>query len=106
MVEDDVTVDHLMSTIAYGGEEKKWQQIEEEITYSICEDLFTDPKTIPCLHMFCKQCIESNKEMVTIVMSCTTSTRHNINYSHKFYDQSFSGNLQEATKTKRTFNGN
>ena len=54
-----------------GGVEKKWQQIEEEITCSICGDLFTDPKTIPCLHTFCKQCIEksieSNKKMASIV---------------------------------------
>ena len=51
--------------------EKEWQQIEEEITCSICGDLFTDPKTIPCLHTFCKQCIEksieSNKKMASIV---------------------------------------
>ena len=57
--------------MASGGEEKEWQQIEEEITCSICGDLFTDPKTIPCLHTFCKQCIEksieSNKKMASIV---------------------------------------
>ena len=51
--------------------EKEWKQIEEEITCSICGDLFTDPKTIPCLHTFCKQCIEksieSNKKMASIV---------------------------------------
>ena len=51
--------------------EKEWQQIEEEITCSICGDLFTDPKTISCLHTFCKQCIEtsieSNKKMASIV---------------------------------------
>ena len=51
--------------------EKEWQQIEEEINCSICGDLFTDPKTIPCLHTFCKQCIqkriESNKKMASIV---------------------------------------
>ncbi|XP_065886759.1 E3 ubiquitin-protein ligase TRIM71-like [Dysidea avara] len=54
-----------------GGVEKEWRQIEEEITCSICGDLFTDPKTIPCLHTFCKQCIErsieSNKKMAVIV---------------------------------------
>ena len=51
--------------------EKEWRQIEEEITCSICGDLFTDPKTIPCLHTFCKQCIEksieSNKKMASTV---------------------------------------
>ena len=57
--------------MASGGIEKEWQQIEKEITCSICGDLFTDPKTIPCLHTFCKQCIEksieSNKKMASIV---------------------------------------
>ena len=57
--------------MASGGEEKEWQQIEEKITCSICGDFFTDPKTIPCLHTFCKQCveksIESNKKMESIV---------------------------------------
>ena len=51
--------------------EKEWQQIEEEITCSICGDVFTDPKTIACLHTFCKQCIEKsielNKKMASIV---------------------------------------
>ncbi|XP_065890021.1 tripartite motif-containing protein 2-like [Dysidea avara] len=49
------------------------QQIEEEITCSICGNLFNDPKTIPCLHTFCKCClegsIESNKKMAVDV-SC------------------------------------
>ena len=57
--------------MASGGVEKEWQQIEEEITCSICGNLFTDPKTIPCLHTFCKQCIEksieSNKKMASII---------------------------------------
>ena len=51
--------------------EKEWLEIEEEITCSICGDLFTDPKTISCLHTFCKQCIErsieSNKRMASII---------------------------------------
>lgn len=45
----------------------EWQQIQEEITCSICSDLFCDPKTIPCLHTFCKECLErsidANKTM-------------------------------------------
>ena len=60
-----------LEKMASGGEEKEWQQIEEEITCSICGDLFTDPKTIQCLHTFCKQCIEksieSNKKRASIV---------------------------------------
>ena len=54
---------------AMGGIENdpEWQQIQEEITCSICSDLFYDPKTIPCLHTFCKECLEksidANKKM-------------------------------------------
>ncbi|XP_065886758.1 E3 ubiquitin-protein ligase TRIM71-like [Dysidea avara] len=64
-------IDHVKIMASGGGVEKEWRQIEEEITCSICGDLFTDPKTIPCLHTFCKRCIErsieSNKKMATIV---------------------------------------
>ena len=39
------------------------QLVEEEIvTCSICKDLFTDPKTIQCLHTFCKVCLERSIE--------------------------------------------
>ena len=41
----------------------EWKQIEEEITCSICKDLFTEPKTIQCLHTFCEQCVKSSVEM-------------------------------------------
>ena len=40
----------------------EWEQIEEEITCSICKDLFTEPKTILCLHTFCEQCMKSTVE--------------------------------------------
>ena len=42
---------------------EEWQQIGEEITCSICAELFTDPKTIPCLHTFCERCIEQSIKM-------------------------------------------
>ena len=66
----DNYIHHVKIMACGGGVEKEWRQIEEEITCSICGDLFTDPKTIPCLHTFCKRCIESiesNKKMAVIV---------------------------------------
>ena len=49
----------------------EWEQIQEEITCAICGDIFCDPKTIPCLHTFCKEClqksIEVNKKMANAV---------------------------------------
>ena len=35
----------------------KWQKLEEELTCFSCDKLFSQPKTIPCLHTFCADCI-------------------------------------------------
>ncbi|XP_062599475.1 E3 ubiquitin-protein ligase TRIM56-like, partial [Saccostrea cucullata] len=32
---------------------------EEHLTCSICFEVYTDPKTLPCLHSFCKDCINT-----------------------------------------------
>ena len=33
------------------------KDLEKEITCAICHDHYTDPKILPCLHYYCKQCI-------------------------------------------------
>ena len=38
----------------------EWKQIEKELTCSICSELFKEPKTLPCLHTFCKECIQAS----------------------------------------------
>jgi len=42
-------------------EDSDWQSIEAKITCTLCEGLFTEPKTIPCLHTFCEKCIKQMK---------------------------------------------
>ncbi len=37
--------------------EKTLEDLEKEITCAICQEHYTDPKTLPCLHCYCKQCV-------------------------------------------------
>ena len=34
------------------------EKLQEQLTCVVCLDLYTNPKTLPCLHSFCLQCIE------------------------------------------------
>ena len=39
------------------GVEKSLEELEKEVTCPICRDHFTDPRILPCCHLFCKGCI-------------------------------------------------
>ena len=47
---------------SYDTDKNEWDEVEEEITCSICKEIFTEPKTITCLHTFCEECIKSTIE--------------------------------------------
>ena len=36
------------------------KNLKEQVTCSICQGTFTDPKTITCLHTFCCECIKKH----------------------------------------------
>ncbi|XP_028519772.1 E3 ubiquitin-protein ligase Midline-1-like, partial [Exaiptasia diaphana] len=38
------------------------KDLEAQLTCAICNDIFTDPRTLPCLHTFCFKCIKSWNE--------------------------------------------
>ena len=38
-------------------EEKSLEELESEITCLICQEHYTEPKVLPCLHYYCKKCI-------------------------------------------------
>ena len=38
-------------------QEESLEELEREITCGICQEHYTDPKILPCLHYYCKQCV-------------------------------------------------
>ncbi|XP_032238174.2 tripartite motif-containing protein 45 isoform X2 [Nematostella vectensis] len=38
------------------------KQLEDEVTCAICIEHFTDPRLLPCLHTFCRHCLEDLAE--------------------------------------------
>ena len=38
-------------------EGKTMEELEREITCGICQEHYTEPKTLPCLHYYCKKCV-------------------------------------------------
>ena len=95
-------------------EEKKdeWDEVEEEVTCSICKEIFTEPKTITCLHTFCEACIkltiEGNKRLGSnnCCPLCRTeftedSTKIPINFSTKRLIEIFRKRRETLQKTSR-----
>ena len=39
------------------AEEKSLEKLEQEITCSVCQEYYTEPKVLPCLHYYCKKCV-------------------------------------------------
>ena len=55
------------------------KKLEEQLTCAICLDLYTNPKTLPCLHSFCQQCLEGlplDPQGNNYFVSCPTCRHH------------------------------
>ena len=42
---------------SYAHEGKTLEELEKEITCGVCQEHYTEPKVLPCLHYYCKKCI-------------------------------------------------
>ena len=40
-----------------GMEKLSLQKLEQEVTCAVCQEHYTEPKVLPCLHYYCKKCI-------------------------------------------------
>ena len=55
------------------------KKLEEQLTCTICLDLYTNPKTLPCLHSFCHRCLEGlllDSQRDSSFISCPTCCHH------------------------------
>ena len=48
-----------MMAVKKEGHGRSIEDLEKEITCAICHEHYTDPKILPCLHYYCKQCIRA-----------------------------------------------
>ena len=48
-----------LDNMAEGGtlERKSLEQLEKEITCAVCQEHYTEPKILLCLHCYCKKCV-------------------------------------------------
>ena len=37
--------------------DSNWEKVRQEVTCAICLELLDDPKSMPCLHTYCKKCL-------------------------------------------------
>ena len=55
------------------------KKLKEQLTCDVCLDLYTNAKTLPCLHSFCQQCLESlpqDPQGDNYFISCPTCRHH------------------------------
>ena len=55
------------------------KKLEEQLTCAICLELYTNPKTLPCLHSFCQKCLEGlplDPQGDNYFISCPTCHHH------------------------------
>ena len=50
-----------MESMATGREtrQKGMEELEQEVTCPVCQDHFQEPKILPCLHYYCKGCVQA-----------------------------------------------
>ena len=53
---DEINAPSLTMNDQQGGD-SNWEKVRQEVTCAICLELLDDPKSMPCLHTYCKKCL-------------------------------------------------
>ena len=61
-------------------DEKALKKVEDQLNCSVCLDIYTDPKLLQCLHVFCKTCLvrlvfrDEHRQLVLSCPNCRQTT--------------------------------
>ena len=58
--------------MAEGGSKTTLEKFRKELTCSICDSLFKEPKTLNCLHTFCTKCVLKPGDDSREILTCRT----------------------------------
>ena len=76
----DLSLHHTMAEKAVlSTSSTALKKLQEQLTCGICLDLYTNPKTLPCFHYFCQQCLEGlplDPQGDNYFISCPTCHHH------------------------------
>ena len=56
---DELTEEESTTELHYNvtQNDSNWEKVRQEVTCAICLELLDDPKSMPCLHTYCKKCL-------------------------------------------------
>ena len=76
----DISLHHIMAEkTVFSTSSTALKKLEEQLTCAVCLDLYTNPKTLPCFHYFCQQCLEGlplDPQGDNYFISCPTCRHH------------------------------
>ena len=54
---DAAEADREVKKCSFTQRNSNWEKVRQEVTCAICLELLDDPKSMPCLHTYCKKCL-------------------------------------------------
>ena len=55
--DEEVAVKCFTEQLMAAKQDSNWEKVRQEVTCAICLELLDDPKSMPCLHTYCKKCL-------------------------------------------------
>ena len=60
----------MMSQSLQNSSSSKKSSVREELTCALCGEMYSDPRILPCLHSFCRRCLEHTVNPRSTTLTC------------------------------------